>query len=286
MNKADISFPPNFFRNSLKKLFVLLIFSSIIYSCKPTYIPPIYYPEGRMDYKSPRTLIEHLKANEFKYDWITAKFGCEAVMDDQSNSFTVNLRGRKDSVLWLSISALGIEAARAIVTRDSVKLRNNLAKSYFVGDYNYLSKLLNTDLDFEMLQSLLIGNSVEFYEEDEKLKSGKDNNKYLLSTVRKRRLKKVLEKNEPLKDHVQVIWLEPGIYKIARLLINDFNTNRTFEANYSNYQKVDSLYFPYDLKFNIKAEKVINININYSKVNLNIPQSFPFTIPDNYERKH
>ena len=79
-----------------------------------------------------------------------------------------------------------IEGARVILTCDSVKFMDRIHKEYFVGGYDTLRKMLNIDdLDFEMLQSLLVGNSVEFYEEEEKLKPGMDRNdcKYLLASL-------------------------------------------------------------------------------------------------------
>ena len=144
--------------------------------------------------------------------------------------------------------------------------------------------LLNADLDFEMVQSLMVGNSAEFYEEDEKLRSAIDDYRYLLSTIRKRKLRKVMEKNKELKEPIQSIWLEPEIYKILRILINDFSSNRSFDATYGKFGLVDSLCFPYKVSFDIKAEKNVSIFIEYSKVTINKSQNFPFSIPEKYEQ--
>lgn len=237
-----------------------------------------------LDNKSARTLLAYLKQNEFRGEWLSAKFNTDVTIDSSKTSFGVSLRTRKDSAIWMSISpALGIEVARAIATKDSLKFINRLNSTYFIGDYNYISKLLHTELDFYMLQSLLVGNSVEFYEEDEKLRSAIDDHKYLLSTIRKRRLKKVIERNKELKDPVQSIWLEPGTYKIARILFNDFGANRTFDAKFEHFEKIDSLYFPHKISFDIKAEKKISMSLEYSKITINKPLTFPFSIPEKYD---
>lgn len=263
-----------------------LIFSSVIFSaCKPTSIPPIHHPDTKLDYKSPNALKDYMLQKELKFEWLSGKFSCDAEFGDKSNSFTVNLRIRKDSVIWMSITGLGIEAARVMITRDSAKVRNNIGKTFFVGDHQYISKMLNAEVDFDLVQSLLVGNSAEFYEEDEKLRSGKESGKYFLSTIRKRKLKRIKERPEMLKELLQVIWLQPDVYKITDLLITDPNTNRSFEAKYSTFTAVDSMLVPYTANFTVKAEKKINIQINYSKININAPQQFPFTIPENYEQK-
>lgn len=270
-----------------KILFLLL--GLIIGSCKTqkkteNTKPLVNDESGRLDFKSGRVLSNKMKQNEFKYTYLTTKFSVTADIDSQVNSFDVTLRAKKNSVIWISISpALGIEAARVLITTDSVKFMNKLNKTYFKGDYAYISKLFNTELDFDMLESLLIGNSVNFYDEDEKLKSSKDEGKYMLSTIKKRKLRKALERNEPVNELIQRIWLIDNTFKISKITINDLSTNRTFEALYENFQSVDSLSFPYSVKFNITAQKNVKIKLNYNKVSQGKPESFPFNIPAKYD---
>lgn len=257
---------------------------SLLSSCKSKQKVKSVTESKTLSYKSPAELLTGLKKNEFNYTWLSSKFSSSVSIDSNKTSFNVVFKAKKDSVLWFSISpALGIEVARAIITKDSVKFINRLNSTYFKGDFNYISRLLQTDLDFELIQSLLIGNSVAFYEEEENLRSSIDNNTYLLSTIRKRKLRKVIEKNKELKDPAQVIWLEPETYKILRILFKDFNTNRSFEALYSNFQKADTLLFPNNITFEIKAAKHLFITVEYAKIITDKPQSFPFSIPEKYE---
>ncbi len=227
-----------------------------------------------------------LKKNEFKFDWIAARFSTDASMDSSQTSFNVSLRGRRDSVLWLSLTApvIGIEAARVMITKDSVKVMDRIHSQYFVGDFNFINKMLHADLDYDMMQSMLIGNSTEFYEEDEKLHAAIDDGRYLLSTVRKRRLHKIIVHNKELKEPAQSIWLDPGNFKIVRLLFNDFTQNRSFDASFDKFDKIDSMLFPFQVQYKIKAEKNVNVQLTYSKVSINTVQSFPFSIPSKYER--
>ena len=236
--------------------------------------------------KSAKDLEGLLKKNEFQFRWLSAKFSTDVMLDSAQVSFNVSLRACKDSVLWMSISApiIGIEVARAMITKDSVKFMDEYHSEYFAGDFNYINKMLHADLDFDMLQSLLVGNSVEFYDEDDKLHSGTNDGRYFLSTIRKRRLRRVMEHNKELRDPAQSIWLDPQTYKIVRILFKDFNQNRTFDSDFDKFDKIDSMLFPYQLHYNIKAEKNVDIKIQYSKVSINKPQTFPFSIPSKYER--
>lgn len=273
----------------LRKCNVILVFwialVSVLYSCKSSKkIAEEPKKEIVAPTSSVQELINLLKKNELQFDWINGKFSCDATIDDSKNSFTVSMRIRKDSAIWMSISpALGIEVARTLVTKDTVKFMNRLNSSYFIGDYNYINKLLHADLDYELVQSLLVGNSVSFYEDADKLTSTIDEEKFLLSTIRKRKIRRI-EKNKEVNESAQSIWLDPTLNKISRLLLYDATTNRAFRADFKQFEKVDSTFFPHLVDYSIKAEKNVSFVIDYSKIQLNKAQTFPFSIPEKYEK--
>ncbi|MBA3705015.1 MAG: DUF4292 domain-containing protein, partial [Bacteroidetes bacterium] len=151
-------------RNLQRQLLIApLLFIFLFTSCKNQQKIVLNKDKGKciLDFKNARTLTTNLKTNEFRFERLNAKLSVEALIDSSSNSFTVTLRMKKDSIIWMSISKLGIEGARVLITKDSVRFINRVENKYFKGDFTYVSKLLNTELDYEMLQSLLIGNSVE-----------------------------------------------------------------------------------------------------------------------------
>lgn len=280
--------------NRYRGLFVLLtikqvlLFSCVLVfalsSCKNLQKATQINNKCILDYKNAKVLTGYLKSNEFRFEKLNAKLSVETMIDSAFNSFSVSLRIRKDSIIWMSISKLGIEGARVYITKDSVKFFNRLNNTYFKGDFTYLSKWMNTQLDYEVLQSLLVGNSVAFYNEDDKLKPGVDNCQYTLGTIRKYKLRKVMVKGKELKESAQSIYMVPGTFKIARILFYEFNPERSFDARFLDFADVDSQLFPLKMNYSIKAQKTVNMEINYNKPRLDEEQSFPFKIPDNYER--
>jgi hypothetical protein len=288
MNKFFYVFYFNSLKLYVRFALLALIVSATFYSCKSHKKISLNNGKCLLDFKNAHTLASNLKKNEFRFDRINAKLSAEAEIDSTSASFSVSLRMKKDSIIWMSLSKLGIEGARVLITKDSVKfIKRPLGSEngkYFVGDYAYISKMLNTDLDFELLQALLVGNRVEFYDEDEKIKPGIDNCQYMLGTIRKNKLKKVMEKGKELKEPAQSIYLIPESYKIARIIFYEFATDRSFEARFSDFEVKDSTQlFPMKMNYFIKAQKNVKINLTYNKVVLNEEQSFPFKIPENYE---
>ena len=273
----------------VKIFFFLLPF---IFACKTKKNLTPKPEKCRLDYKSAKTLTAHLKESQTNYSTFSGKIKTNVVIDDKATEFTVSLRMKKDSVIWASISpALGIEVIRFSATKDSIKFFDRIHNKYFIGGYDTLSKMLNTEIDLEILQSLLIGNSVEFYEEDEKLRPGIDSCRYILGTIRKRKLRKMMEKGKELKEPAQNIWMMDSAFKITRILFREFGSGREFDAHFNDFRNVDlpegstkQISVPFVLTYYIKADKIITINLEYTKASVNKPQNFPFTIPEGYER--
>ena len=67
-------------------------------------------------------------------------------------------------------------------------------------------------------------------------------------------------------------------------MIKEFSSNRSFNAQFEDYRETDSLLYPYHIRFEIKAQKNIDINMEYNKVISGNPQTFPFSIPGGFER--
>lgn len=240
----------------------------------------------KIEFKTSKQLIQKMNAAKFNFTNITGKFAADVTIDDKTNGFNVSLRGKKDSILWLSFSLMGIEGARILATPDSVKFIDRLNQKYLITDYQTISKMFQADIDFDMLQAVLVGNNVEFFDEDERIHAFKENNQFVLSTIRKRKLKKLLNSPEELnqkKELVQRTYLENDSYKIKRNMINDFVNNRTFNATYDEFAKVDSLLFPFNQNFEIIAGKTILVKIKFSKVETTGQINFPFNIPSRYE---
>jgi hypothetical protein len=241
------------------------------------------------DCRNTQALLDSMKSHQFRFESLSSKLDCEAKGDSMKGSFDVTLRIKRDTAIWMNVTALGgiIKVARILITQDSVFIVNYHDENYFKGDFSYINKMLQSDFDFDMVQSILLGNSVTFYEENEKLHSYTEDGKCVLSTIRKRKLKRVVNRNRELTktDSAQTIWVDPANQKIAHILFNDFNTKRSFDARYSEFDKASNgTIVATKVKFLIKAEKNLMLQMNYKKININKQLEFPFTIPEGYNR--
>jgi len=266
---------------SKNKIFLFLIALFVMIACSPAR-KAIRAPirEEGADY-----LFAKLKENELKFDWLSAKFSADYENKGKQNSFNGQIRIRRDSLIWISLTPmLGIEAVRIMISQDSIKYINRINDTYFVGDYEYVNRFLNTNIDFDILQAFLIGTDLQFYE-DGKFRAGIDQGLYKLSTTERQKLRKFAKNNqESLKVYIQNIWLDPESFKILLTDVKELRReNIRLEASYKKFEKIGNQLFSREMEYTIRAENTIRVKADFSKISINIPQHFPFKIPDGYQ---
>ena len=240
----------------------------------------------RLLFKTAKSLSKHIRENELQYKWLSSKADVETLIDGEDHNLDVRIKARKDSAIWISIQAVGlIDIAKLLITRDSVKMVVYVKKQYFKGDFNYINQLLNADLDFDLIQAALIGNSADFDDDDSKMKPviDRENCQYLLSTERKRKLRRINSGQDSLKRSLQTMRLNSDNFKIINNDFEDVSTNRSFHAKYDKFLAPDSVFAPHNVNIEIKAEKKIDLKINYVRIEINQPQKLTLNIPKSYE---
>ncbi|HQQ93043.1 MAG TPA: DUF4292 domain-containing protein [Bacteroidia bacterium] len=240
----------------------------------------------KLDYKNAKALSRLMGDSELKFDWIFAKANVESKIDDKEESFDIRISARNDSAMLVNIQyVLGINVAKVLITLDSVKFVDYIHKTYFKGDFQYINDMLNTELDFDLLQSVLFGNSAEFYDDDKRLKpvTNRENCYYMLSSERKKRLKRIQMGVDSLAEDLQTLSLDPETFKIFRNEFVQSSTGRKFIAGYSDFGSRDSVYAPYRVDIDILAQKEAHLKIKYVRIEKNTPQKLGLNIPAKYD---
>src|SRR5690554_6487537 len=141
------------FSKSIWRLSVLCFFVLSITSCKSKK----FVSETTDKSISIRQIVaqQHLAEPDFT----TLASRVQVNYDDGSSKqrVNVNIRMKKDEIIWITASVLGITVAKALLTPDSVSVYESLSKSYFEGDYGLISDWLGVDLNFQQAQALLLG---------------------------------------------------------------------------------------------------------------------------------
>lgn len=241
--------------------------------------------KGPLKEQGTEYLFNNLKANELNYKFLSAKFSANIKLDKNDSQITGQIRIKRDSIIWISISPLmGIEMARIMITNDSISYVNRIESSYFTGTFDHINKLVNSTLDFDMLQSFLTGNDFSRYE-NTSFRGGIDERQYTLQTSNRRKLKKFVKTNEDVQIPIQHIWLDPETFKIVRIMIRETAANgRKAEAIYT-HEKISEQLVPVNINFEVEtASRKSMMDIQYSKIIIDQELQFPFKIPEKYNR--
>lgn len=98
-----------------------------------------------------------LNIDEVGFNYLKLKSKIDFQSDNFNQSFPATVHIKKDSVIWISV-AVGIEAARCLITQDSIKMLDRINRKYYHISIRELSEQFHFDFDFRLLQSLLVGN--------------------------------------------------------------------------------------------------------------------------------
>ncbi|MEC3964008.1 DUF4292 domain-containing protein [Flagellimonas halotolerans] len=234
-------------------------------SCKSTKSITGGEVDSRM---SARNIINAHYSNQPKFKTLRGRVKIDYANGDESQGVNVSLRMEKDKVIWMS-APLGV--VKAHITPNKVSFYNKLQNEYFDGDFSYLSDLLGTELDFEKVQNLLLGNAVLDLRK-ERFNSEVYNGNYQLKPKKARELFKIL------------FQLEPKNFKIATQEISQPEKMRQLQANYT-YQNISGNVLPNEVK--IVAEEagdLTTIDLSFRNLEINKPMNFPYKVPKGYDK--
>ncbi|HEY4936893.1 MAG TPA: DUF4292 domain-containing protein [Puia sp.] len=216
-------------------------------------------------------LYSHIKSNTIDCKTFSAKLKVHYEgTDGKDYEFNAFIRLQKDKMIWISINALlGIEAFRAVLTPDSVKVLNKLDKIYQLRSVSYLQEISHLPFDFNTLQSIVLGNPV-----------------YLDSNILFYR-----------KDVQGISFLSIGLlFRNYLTLNNDFSLKhsilddvdqmkaRSCDITYGDYEKVDTVLFSTYRKIVVSEKGILDVEMNFKNIRFNENLDYPFSIPKNYKR--
>src|SRR5258706_5484359 len=109
--------------------FLMILFFSGCSLFHKTEKPIVIKRNRKLEDKSAEELLKTINDSSFSAQWINGKASVETDMEGKTNSFDISIRAKKDSAICISISPLlGIEVARLLITRDSVKFMDRYHK--------------------------------------------------------------------------------------------------------------------------------------------------------------
>ena len=215
-----------------------------------------------------------VQAKNTKFLYLKAKGKLQATLKGQKQTANMSLRIRRDSVIWLSGSLVGIEGVRALLTPDSVRVVLPFQRQFFAGGYRYLSQTLGVPVTFQQLQAILLGD----------YSPAPTGTTPTVATEQSRQLVSYPQATLLLE---QLINLANG--RLQQLKVTDRSQPRSLTVDYSDFRPVEPNNLPFAHATLVQAQQdkegTTTLLIIYTKVDFDRERlNFPFSIPPTYKR--
>jgi hypothetical protein len=237
----------------------LLVFQSCSKKAVPTLPPP------------PKTL----DIEQIDFGYLHGK--ARLVFKDEKKEREVKaaIRIRKDSVIWMTFSVIGVQGGKALINKDSITIVSTVDKEYYVFDYEELSKRFNFKIDYSVIEAAMLGNLIKNNSTENEIGQEGDRDKMVQK-----------EGSVTIKSLIN-----PIMKKIEYVELIEATTNNMLKIEYSNFQPLGDKNFAYNGVVNVfykTAAGIINntITIEYNKAEVGDKElKFPFKIPQRYDRR-
>lgn len=248
-------------------------------------------------------------------EWSAMRMQVDTDFNGESSAFKVNVRMRRDSAIWLSITpALGVEAARILLTRDSVRFLSKVPGNRFgyAGDYSAFDSILGTEFTYAMVQHILVGEGINLFDEDSKYVSKVDGREHLLISKYKRRVRRlvgvkdkeinpedslivgasaavqerVMNRSDDEDLLVKRYWFDGLGFQLTRTRFDDLYNERSVEIGHGSFEPEAGGWIPHKTVLTIASPlgtQVISMEILRARYDKRY--DMPFEIPDDIERR-
>ena len=257
----------------------LVCYAGIISSCSSSK----KITGSKIKEMSANRLMREINANSFDFESLQAKVGIKVETEDNAFNLKGQLKMKKDSILWASITLpLGLEVARIKVTTDSIFFINKSNKSYLAEQTKSFNYLQNINADINTIQSVFTGNIFLINKKSDNNVFIKDNKYNLLSKENITFINNKYKKNFTINKNIII---DPTLFRITKYeIINNEDSDYGLTIDYSNFIEIKGKYLPSIIKINISTEEKMYITITYSNISTNNNTQYNFSIPKKYER--
>ena len=246
-------------------LFFFAAFTVVLSSCSRKIAPAIVGTVPAATYN----------IQEVDFEYFEGKARVNFKDNKKEREVKATIRIRKDSVIWMNFTVLGVQGGRALINRDSITILSDVDKECFVFAYSELSKRFNFKIDYDVVQAGMLGNLIQAKSEVDKVTREPS------FTILEQDYSDVHIKN----------YINSATTKLERVELTQSNSNNSMTINYRNFQQVNDKLFPYNgvisLFYKATAGVLNNtIEFEYNKAEVGDKElKFPFTIPRKYDRR-
>lgn len=225
--------------------------------------------KGKKDWESTLERVRETRP-VFNTLTLTGKGSTSIPASDVDMTFSYRINIMRDSLIWMRISKFGIEAARALITKDSVYILDRLNQTLRVANYAPAEKLTGFEVDYGILEDLLLGN---FHPIPVLLDvSGEARNPLVVYG----------EQAETRFSYT----LDPLLLRLIRMEAVSVMKNLHSEILYGDFMEEVHMKIPKKGSITVSQPEKVSLTFDHNRVYVN-PDNFSvgFSVPEGYTRK-
>ena len=212
----------------------------------------------------------NLEVHQLTFDFLSGKAKIRYNDGKENLSAFANIRIEKDKLIWISITKLGFEVVRVMIGVDSVHYLNRLKKKYSVSSSYEISQKYGFELDYNIIESLLLGNLTVPYKREKTMKD-----------------EDFISFNSTYKNINIDNFIGKESKKLEKATIRDLISKTLIIVNYNDFKVIDHERIPYSISGSIiqndmLAAREINFEVTFNKAKFSERLSFPFNAPTGY----
>jgi hypothetical protein len=242
---------------------LILFFSLGLVSCSKK-ITPVATP-------APKTV----DVEEIDFGYMHGKARLVYKDEKKEREVKAHVRLRKDSVIWMTFTVVGVQGGRALINKDSITIVSTVDREYYVFDYAELSNKFHFTVNYDVIEAAILGNLIQKKNESDLIKE-EGTFDILKQSQGEVTIKSSINRTSKKIETVDLI--EPS-------------SGNTLNITYSNFQPLGDRSFPYNNVIHVMY-KTINgiltntINVEFNKAEVGDKElKFPFNIPRKYDRR-
>lgn len=240
----------------MNKLFLYLLLILTLSSCRTKVIEVDY---SKTPTNSKELIVKVISKNKIP-EWLSLKGRIKLIKDEKEIDLKINIKYRKDSLIWTSISApFDIELFRTMLTKDSVYYLNRMNKTFFVRPITHIKTFLKADISFDEIQEIITANP---------------------RILKKEYTFQIIENKFELKAKQAVYKVSTDFYRILNARI--FDNEHELYYEFSSFINQNEFIFPKQFLLSVRSSENFEATLDYSKIVFNEKQKIVFKIPNSY----
>ena len=250
----------------------------LIFGCKSKQkVNTNLYPNCKYGHYTKNEVQLRLDSSSIDFNWMKVKTKVDIEYEDKKYAVQLQLRIKKDSLVFAKVSKSGITGARILATKDSVVYIDKLNKKYFKGTYSDIEKLININIPFNFLQNLFLGEPTFLYTDEGQKKIIEPLIQYSSN---------VFSKTEDYSAFHQIQLFTCDSIKLQKVGITDWKTKKEIWIEYKKPGDINGYLLNKKIEFKgIQENKpFILADIELKRIKIFKDLTAPIEIPDDYTK--